>query len=748
MAERPQILICSCEDTMPLDADAVRRGCRGAQVTTAHHLCRAEIDRFRAAVGEGEPLIVGCTQEAPLFSEVAEEQESSAPLTFVNVRETAGWSDRGRRRRAENGRADRGRRRAGAGFSAGQPVERRRHAGLRPRRARDRGRKAARRPSRRHGADQPPEGSGAAARDRISGGQGHDPLRARAISARSNSPSTIMRRPLPSSRGALSFGPARNGAVSRCDLVLDLSGGAPLFPAHDLRDGYLRADPADPAAVLTAVLKARDLVGGFDKPRYITFTEDLCAHSRSKIVGCRRCLDLCPTGAIAPAGDHVAIDPNICAGCGQCAAVCPTGAAAYALPPADTLLRKLRAMLTAYREAGGARAIVLLHDEPHGAPLIDALARHGDGLPANVLPLAVNEVTQVGLEAVAAAFAYGACGLRFLTRAKPRHDIAGLHQDDRARRADPCRPRLRRGPRRHHRDRRSVRARRNAARDRARRRRAAPGRVPARRRKARRAAACVARTASCGARAGRYRGAARRRAVRHGRAQCRGLHALPLLRVRLPDRRAVGRSGAPGAALRRGCLRAMRAVQGDLPGESHHAEAAARLPRRDRAGARAEGRGAVLLHPLRQAVRREELGRARRRQARRQALDVPEFGEAPRRHQDVRRLPRDRDDGGELRSVRRAGAAQSAHHGRLSARAERRRRGASEALELGLLRPLALFAPCQKIRQRLAILLPSRCAAPASWCPACRPSGPISNSFATVSGVHTMSSFFSASEKL
>ena len=40
--------------------------------------------------------------------------------------------------------------------------------------------------------------------------------------------------------------------------------------------------------------------------------------------------------------------------------------------------------------------------------MIDALARHGDGLPANVLPLAVNEVTQVGLEAIAAAFAYGA----------------------------------------------------------------------------------------------------------------------------------------------------------------------------------------------------------------------------------------------------------------------------------------------------------------------------------------------------
>jgi ferredoxin len=220
--------------------------------------------------------------------------------------------------------------------------------------------------------------------------------------------------PSPSSRATLQFGAARDGAVSRCDILLDLSGGAPLFSAPDLLDGYVRADPGDLAAVLRAVLKARDLVGTFDKPRYITFTENICAHSRSGIVGCNRCLDLCPTGAIAPAGDHVAIDAHICAGCGQCAAVCPTGAASYALPPADVLMRKLRALLMAYRDAGGERAIVLLHDDAHGAPLIDALARFGDGLPANVLPLAVNEVTQVGLEAIAAAFAYGAAGLRLL----------------------------------------------------------------------------------------------------------------------------------------------------------------------------------------------------------------------------------------------------------------------------------------------------------------------------------------------
>src|ERR1043166_3978439 len=91
MAERPQILICSCEDTMPLDAESVRRGCRGS-VSTAHHLCRAEIDKFRAAAAEDRPLIVGCTQEAPLFSEIAAEQKEPPALTFVNLRETAGWA--------------------------------------------------------------------------------------------------------------------------------------------------------------------------------------------------------------------------------------------------------------------------------------------------------------------------------------------------------------------------------------------------------------------------------------------------------------------------------------------------------------------------------------------------------------------------------------------------------------------------------------------------------------------------------
>src|SRR5262249_47047292 len=131
-------------------------------------------------------------------------------------------------------------------------------------------------------------------------------------------------------------------------------------------------------------------------------------------------------GALALDGDHVQSAAKVGAGCGQCAAVCPTGAAAYALPPAATLIRRLRTLLTTYRTAGGRQPVVLIHDNPHGTPLIDALARFGDGLPANALPLAVNEVTQVGLETIAAAFAYGARAVRLLLRGKPRHDVTGL----------------------------------------------------------------------------------------------------------------------------------------------------------------------------------------------------------------------------------------------------------------------------------------------------------------------------------
>jgi ferredoxin len=425
MVEKRTLLVCSCESTMQLDADALQRGCRGAQVKTANQLCRAEIEHFRAMLATDDDIVVGCAQEAPLFSEVAGERAGS--ISFVNVRETAGWS---------KDAASAGPKTAALLALAAEPLPEISYVSLQSEGV-----------ALIYGRDESAIEAGKLLADHldvtvlIARGKGLLPRRVTdfpIVQGTINSAKGCLgdfevmvddyAQSAPSSRGELTFGPARDGAVSRCDLVLDLSGGAPLFTVSDLRDGYLRADPGDPAAVLRAVLKARDLTGTFDKPRYITFTEDLCAHSRSKIVGCHRCLDLCPAGAITPNGDHVAIDAKICAGCGQCAAACPTGAASYALPPADTLMRKLRLLLSAYREAGGDNPIVLLHDEDHGAELIDALARQGDGLPAQVLPLAVNEVAQVGLEAVAAAFAYGASALRFLLRARPRHEIEGLRK--------------------------------------------------------------------------------------------------------------------------------------------------------------------------------------------------------------------------------------------------------------------------------------------------------------------------------
>src|SRR3989440_10978660 len=89
------LIICSCEDTMPLDAGAVRRGCRGEEVTTARQLCRSELDRFRALAQGAAALTVGCTQEARVFSDVAAEDGRTRPISYVNLREAAGWSSDG-----------------------------------------------------------------------------------------------------------------------------------------------------------------------------------------------------------------------------------------------------------------------------------------------------------------------------------------------------------------------------------------------------------------------------------------------------------------------------------------------------------------------------------------------------------------------------------------------------------------------------------------------------------------------------
>jgi ferredoxin len=418
------VIACSCEETVPLDQTALARAC--GNLRTADQLCRNELDRFKSIVADGAPVTVSCTQEAPLFGEVAREMGAADRVVFANIRENAGWSK-------DASRA--GPKMAALLAAAAEPMPPIALVSLRSKGVtlvygRDEVAIAAARRLAEHlditvllsKGDQiaPPHATEfPVLQGTIVGAKGH--LGAFELHVDDYAV------PAPSSRQHLVFGPARDGANSTCDLILDISAGTPLFPAHDLRSGYLRADPRDAVAVERAIFAASHLVGEFDKPRFIDFHEDLCTHSRSRITGCTRCLDLCPTGAISPAGDHVAIDPHVCAGCGSCAAVCPTGAAAYALPAADALMRKLRTLMRVYHETGGTQGIALFHDGDHGQPLIDALARFGEGLAPNVLPVRVNEVTQVGPEAIAALFAYGAVGARFLTRGRPKHDIMGLH---------------------------------------------------------------------------------------------------------------------------------------------------------------------------------------------------------------------------------------------------------------------------------------------------------------------------------
>lgn len=425
LGKQRKVLVCSCERSMPGYGDSVARGCEAAQVESGDQFCTAELDRVRTILSGTDPVTIGCTQQAPLFGEIAEEVGFGGELVLANIREAAGWADDGV---AAGPKAAALLAMAAEAASAPSAVTLS-SAGViliygRDETAIEAGKRLAQKLDVTVLLSRPGEVMPHRVWDfpvmqgTIRGARGH--LGAFELTV------DDFAAPAPSSRDRLQFGEPRDGAVSRSDIVFDLSGGAPLFPAHELRDGYLKADPGDRASVGEAIWKAADLVGEFDKPRFIEFSLDLCAHSRSKITGCTRCLDLCPTGAITPAGDHVAVNAEVCAGCGSCAAACPTGAAAYVVPSADALLRRLRTLLLTYRKAGGRDAIVLFHDFGHGEPLIDALARFGAGLPANVLPVGVNEVTQLGIEAWTAPFAWGAAAVRALVPAKPKHDAVGL----------------------------------------------------------------------------------------------------------------------------------------------------------------------------------------------------------------------------------------------------------------------------------------------------------------------------------
>lgn len=227
--------------------------------------------------------------------------------------------------------------------------------------------------------------------------------------------------PIRGGRGDTRWTAPKNGAKSVCDIILDLSGGLPMFPAPEKREGYLRADPTHEPAVSAAIIAALQLVGTFEKPLYVKFEAPLCAHSRAEQIGCTRCLDLCPTGAITSAGDHVAIDPMICAGCGACSAACPSGAISYDAPPLESIMRRLTTLARTYREAGGGAPRLLVHDD-WGRELISLAARHGDGLPPDVIPVEVAALPGFGHAEILGALGVGFSDISIMVGPKAERD--------------------------------------------------------------------------------------------------------------------------------------------------------------------------------------------------------------------------------------------------------------------------------------------------------------------------------------
>jgi ferredoxin len=200
------------------------------------------------------------------------------------------------------------------------------------------------------------------------------------------------------------------GGELQChDLVLDL-GNPPLLDVELLPPGYF-APCGDPQALQAALEELPGLTGEFEKPQYFHYNAAICAHGRSGMTACTRCIDGCPTAAIRSLGDSIEVNANLCQGAGSCATACPTGAISYGYPRLSDTLRRMQLLLQGYREAGGSDAVLLFHDADAGRAAVRRLAAQ---LPERVIPVELEELGSVGMDGWLAALACGAASVVLL----------------------------------------------------------------------------------------------------------------------------------------------------------------------------------------------------------------------------------------------------------------------------------------------------------------------------------------------
>ncbi len=434
---------------MPLDGKALSAALNQT-INLRTELCRRDVSALDGRLQGVDDLAIACTQEAPLFSELALSAKSVAPLRFINIRETGGWSSE-----AKSATPKIAALLALAALPEPDPVATVSYQSQGRTLILGRGKDALQWAEKLKGqlavtvlvtegmagGELPPTREFSVVSGKLHSLTGwlggfkatwgqENPIDLEACT-RCNK--CIEACP----EGAIDFGyqidldkcKGHRACVRACgeiqainfarsdsrneeefDLVLDFS-ATPAFAMHQPPQGYLHAGH-DALKQAIAAAQAATMVGEFEKPKFFNYKSSLCAHSRSEKQGCNACIDICSTKAISHAGEHVKVEPHLCMGCGACATVCPSGAMTYQYPNAKDLGLRLKTALATYGKAGGKDACILLHDAA-GRSMIGDLGRqaarkHSAGMPARMIPLEVHHVASTGLDLWLAALAYGA----------------------------------------------------------------------------------------------------------------------------------------------------------------------------------------------------------------------------------------------------------------------------------------------------------------------------------------------------